>query len=83
MTHRAIFSIAAGALLTLAGPAFAQSQGNLSTPMAAPAEAGADADADRRICVRQETTGSRLRTRVCRTRAQWEREGGVPTEESR
>ena len=81
MTHRAIFSIAAGALLMLAGPALAQSQGNSSNTMAAPADAGADAD--RRICVRQETTGSRLRTRVCRTRAQWEREGGVPTEESR
>ena len=84
MTHRACFSIAAGALLALAGPALAQSQSPTSNSMksGSAAQAGS-ANGSERICVRQETTGSRLRTRVCRTRDQWAREGGIPTEETR
>lgn len=37
-----------------------------------------------RICVRAETsTGSRLEGRpICRTRAEWEREGGIPTNDN-
>ncbi len=83
MTHRAFLSITAGALLTLAGPAFAQSQAPLSNSSAEAEQTHARARANQRICVLQETTGTRLQRRVCRTREQWNREGGVPTEESR
>ena len=83
MTHRAYFSIAAGALLALGGPAVAQSQAPTSNSTQPAAQAGNSANGSDRICVRQETTGSRLRTRVCRTRDQWAREGGIPTEETR
>lgn len=34
----------------------------------------------RRICVRDELTGTRLARTVCRTRAEWEAAGGVPGE---
>ncbi len=83
MTHRAAFSIAAGALIALSGPALAQSQAPLSNSSVESTGSSVSADSNRRICVRQETTGSRLRTRVCRTRDQWEREGGIPQEETR
>jgi hypothetical protein len=44
---------------------------------AAPA---ASQDPNQEICVRDTRTGSRLSRRICRTRLQWEAEGGVPTE---
>ena len=85
MTHRAFISMTAGALLALAGPAVAQSQAPTSNSFetnggSRSADAGSGSQ---RICVLQETTGSRLRTRVCRTRDQWAREGGIPTEQPR
>ena len=85
MTHRAFLSLTAGALLALAGPAVAQSTAPTSNSFEASSEAQTadSASGNQRICVRQETTGSRLRTRVCRTRDQWAREGGIPTEQSR
>jgi hypothetical protein len=36
----------------------------------------------RRICVRMEMTGSRLTRTVCRTPAEWQRAGGLPTEDN-
>ena len=84
MIHRALVSLAAGALVLAAGPALARTQANLSNSTdGVAAQRGASADANRRICVLQETTGSRLQKRVCRTRAQWERDGGLPVEETR
>jgi hypothetical protein len=84
MTHRAYLSITSAALVALAGPGFAQSQAPTSNSLQASQSAQAEAaNGNQRICVRQETTGSRLRTRVCRTRDQWSREGGIPTEETR
>lgn len=44
-----------------------QARGNAS---AAPAE--------RRICARVELSGTRISRRVCRTQAEWNREGGLP-----
>jgi hypothetical protein len=84
MTHRALISFTASALIALGGPALAQSQASPSNSSEdrAAARSGESA-ASRRICVLQETTGSRLQKRVCRTRQQWEREGGLPNEESR
>ena len=85
MTHRAFVTLTAGALIALAGPAFAQTQAPSSNSIedSSSVRAGESAASSRRICVYQETTGSRLPKRVCRTRQQWEREGGVPQEESR
>jgi hypothetical protein len=37
------------------------------------------AQRERRICVEAENTGTRVPRRICRTRAEWEREGGVPS----
>jgi hypothetical protein len=44
------------------------------------AAAPAAQDPNQEICVRDTRTGSRLTRRICRTRLQWEAEGGVPTE---
>jgi hypothetical protein len=33
---------------------------------------------DRRVCVRVSLSSSRLARRVCKTQAEWDREGGVP-----
>jgi hypothetical protein len=38
------------------------------------------ADEDRQICARIELPARRVRPLVCRTRAQWENMGGVPTD---
>jgi len=51
---------------------------------AAPAGTGASEtppaarNKDRKICVRVDMSGTRLTRRICRTAAEWEREGGVP-----
>lgn len=37
------------------------------------------ADSERRVCVRMEMPNTRLPRRVCKTAAEWEREGGVPS----
>ena len=85
MTHRALVTLTAGALIALAGPAFAQSQAPSSNSIedSASARSADSAASNRRICVNQETTGSRIPKRVCRTRAQWEQEGGLLQEEPR
>ena len=38
------------------------------------------AQSDRRICVDVEMTGTRVKRRVCRTEAEWQVEGGLPSE---
>jgi len=35
----------------------------------------------RKICVRAQLTGSRMMQRICKTAAQWDAEGGVPTDD--
>lgn len=35
---------------------------------------------ERRICVRMELTGTRVVRQVCRTQAEWDRAGGIPTD---
>jgi hypothetical protein len=35
----------------------------------------------REICVRTTITGSRMVKRICKTAAEWEAEGGLPTDE--
>ena len=36
-------------------------------------------DADKRICVTARLTGSRMNTKICKTKSQWEAAGGLPT----
>jgi hypothetical protein len=62
---------------------------SLAPAQAAPAEirAGAAvqgqnqsaAASDQRVCARVELSNTRVARRVCRTRAEWERMGGLPT----
>lgn len=70
------------ALAGLAGPAAAQTQSNIvnsAERTASSSSRTATRSADQRqICVRDEITGSRLTRNVCRTRAEWERAGGLP-----
>ena len=35
-------------------------------------------DPDRRICVREQLTGSRLRQTICKTQREWDAEAGGP-----
>jgi hypothetical protein len=37
------------------------------------------AESDRRVCVSVEMTGTRVARRVCRTEAEWEAQGGLPS----
>ncbi|HEX8364168.1 MAG TPA: hypothetical protein VF603_02670 [Allosphingosinicella sp.] len=63
--------------------------GSLAPAQAAPAAArtGAavrgqnqsPASSERRICVSADLTGSRIMRRICRTAAEWQRAGGIPT----
>lgn len=43
------------------------------------AQQQARADEERLICARIELPARRVRPRICRTRAQWENMGGLPT----
>jgi hypothetical protein len=63
--------------------------GSLAPAQAAPAAARAGAavqgqnqsaaSSERRICVSADITGSRIMRRICRTAAEWQRAGGIPT----
>ncbi len=75
--------IAAAALVTvtsftLTAPAQAAGQ---AAPVAASATAVAVAASDpsTKICVVERLTGSRIDKKICRTKAQWEARGGLPT----
>ncbi len=84
MTHRPILSIASGALmLAIALPASAQQAPRQNVPAGASASVeGSEPDArNRRICVKQQTVGTRLTRKICRAQWQWEQEGGIPTDE--
>ena len=64
--------------LATQGQAHALSRAGDSQPSAR-ASRRSSAQNERRICVDTETTGTRIKRRVCRTEAQWEAEGGVPS----
>jgi hypothetical protein len=63
--------------------------GSLAPAQAAPAAARTGAavqgqnqsaaSAERRICVTADMTGTRVPRRICRTAAEWRRDGGIPT----
>ena len=82
-------TIASSALLAIAAPAVAAqnrdyavaNSGEQRPAQARAAASRANAQSERRICVNAEMTGSRLTNRICRTAAEWERMGGLPTDE--
>ena len=82
MTKALILSIAAGTMLLSVTPAAAQQpRPRAATGNTATTSQSAEAPSpNRRICVYQESTGSRLRHKVCQTAQQWERDGGIPAE---
>ena len=79
---RLIQSIAAAGLIAaFSAPTLAQGPTqNSASPEASAPQAGRSASRERRICVYQEMTGSRLPRKICQTQREWDREGGVPTD---
>ena len=80
---------AAGLCLAGAGaPAFAQTQNRLpgagqlepttEQRVVRPRAAQRSQDPNRRICVRESLSGSRISRQICHTRAEWELQGGAP-----
>jgi hypothetical protein len=80
-----IRAAAVAALLAgLSAPALAQPadrQLRSDQPAVSQARPVERAEESRRICVRTELTGSRLTRTVCRTAEEWQRAGGIPTEQ--
>jgi len=77
-------SQAAAAILLCAGlsaPAFAGDTVTANASAQVRARTSSEANAEQRICVRAEITGSRMQRNICRTRAEWDRAGGLPTDE--
>ncbi|MES2471473.1 MAG: hypothetical protein V4601_01400 [Pseudomonadota bacterium] len=73
-----LLTVAVLGFSVLSGAALAQSP---TPPPAPPAEAAAALpDANEKICIDQNPTAStRVNSqRICRTRAEWEKRGGVP-----
>jgi hypothetical protein len=81
MTKRVIAALGASAamLLGIAGTAGA-TQEPISSREARLDRQKAD-NPNQVVCVRYEFTGSRLPQRTCRTRAEWERDGGIPRDQ--
>lgn len=76
----------AGAALLMGGlwsPAFANTVTTTTTSAAAAAAAAAERDDQAgsrdRVCVRGYSSGSLLRRTLCQSRAEWARDGGIPT----
>jgi hypothetical protein len=69
-------AIAVAALLaaSVSAPLQAAAVGQQSAEQQASPSAGSD----RRICVMVDLPSSRMTRRVCRTRSEWEAQGGVP-----
>lgn len=82
MTHVSKFTGAASVLIAaslacLSAPAFAaEAEGNSATQASAAMTAAAPAPrAEKKYCVTEALTGSRMPTKVCRTKAGWLAEG--------
>ena len=54
---------------------------NTSAQTSEPRQNNAQASSERRICVRMALSNTRIERRVCKTQAEWDREGGVPQSE--
>jgi hypothetical protein len=82
MTKLLIPAAAAASLLCLSVPAAAMaSDTSTATQRQAASRSSASDRQSQRICVRDEMTGSRMVRNICRTRAEWDRAGGLPTDE--
>jgi hypothetical protein len=74
---------AAALMMTVAAPVQA-APGETTTANASgntPQPARTSTRSDRRVCVEVPISASRIARRVCRTQAEWDREGGVPRAE--
>lgn len=69
-----IHGFAAAAIL-IAVPALAETKPGTPTP-AAGAETAEQAVKDKRYCIQQSLTGSRLAKKICKTRAEWMNDDG-------
>ena len=74
-------ALAAGAVPAQADTAVAAAAATHSAPAGEQQDARQQqrADEERLICARIELPARRVRPRICRTRAQWENMGGLPT----
>ena len=81
---------AAGVLLAATAPAYATENGNTSSAGAAATMRAADAsktiqnrtrgtNSEEEVCVRGYQTGTFVRRTFCRTRSNWDRDGGIPS----
>ena len=81
---RGIVTVASALIVAgTALPAVAQTQTQNNVVSAERTSGGASTSsrapgADRRICVRVDLSGTRVTRNVCKTPAEWNREGGVP-----
>ena len=71
MKNLMALALAAALAATLAHPATAKDADG--APVAKTAEAAAPEVKEKKICKRPETSGSRLVSRVCLTKAEWEK----------
>lgn len=75
---RPVAGLALGPALLASAPAVASAQdatgGNQQDESTARTELRRDPD--RRICVREQLTGTRVRTTICKTQREWEAEAG-------
>ena len=79
MRKATLLSVAGVIAFGLAVPVMAQ-QGHSQAKSPRPENSAANAgDPNRRICVNEALTGSRMARRVCRTAREWQQEeGGLP-----
>lgn len=84
---RLVQAASAAAAILLAAGTVAPVQAAVAHAQARSAQSASDQarqtrNPGQRVCVvYSPTTGSRIGERVCKTRAQWEREGGIPDAE--
>lgn len=74
--------LAAIASVTFVGTATAAAPGSTAQSTAQASRDGSgsqQAHKDREICIRMALSGTRMPKKVCRTAAEWEADGGVPT----
>lgn len=79
--HARLAQVAAAALLVVGAgaPVLAAPSDAAASTQSATAEHSASSDrAERRICANVPLSNTRISRRVCRTQAEWNRDGGVP-----
>lgn len=73
-------TVAAATLIAVTGaPLQAAASDSRTGNDSSQASARVSAPTERRICARVELTATRIARRVCRTQAEWDRDGGIPS----